>query len=294
MNRRQAVSLLSSAMGALALDQFALASSASVPVSSTKPDETRGSFAILTPELTEGPYYIDLERVRRDIIEGKPGVPLRLSFQILQINSGRPVKQAAVDVWHCDAQGVYSGFSGHVFGPGPGRPPPLGAAGGSPPPPPSDQRGLPVPPPGGPRFGRPGPPRIPDNPLTFLRGVQLTDTSGKAEIDTIFPGWYRGRTTHVHVRVHDGGVMEKQRYVHGHVSHTGQIFFPERITDEVYRDPAYARKESGRMDLKDDGIFRQGGSRIAALSLVDPRQPKLGFIAQVNLTIDPLATPLPS
>jgi protocatechuate 3,4-dioxygenase beta subunit len=64
---------------------------------------------VLAPELTEGPYYVDGERVRRDISEGKPGLPLQLSLKVVNASTCRAVKNAAVDIWHCDASGVYSG-----------------------------------------------------------------------------------------------------------------------------------------------------------------------------------------
>jgi protocatechuate 3,4-dioxygenase beta subunit len=68
---------------------------------------------VLTPELTEGPYYIPNERVRRDITEGKPGTPLTLRLTVLDASTCRAVRNAAVDIWHCDALGVYSGVAGN-------------------------------------------------------------------------------------------------------------------------------------------------------------------------------------
>ncbi|HZO50715.1 MAG TPA: intradiol ring-cleavage dioxygenase [Gaiellaceae bacterium] len=64
---------------------------------------------ILTPELTEGPYYVPGERLRRDITEGKPGTPLQLRLTVVDASTCKPVSDASVDVWHCDALGVYSG-----------------------------------------------------------------------------------------------------------------------------------------------------------------------------------------
>jgi protocatechuate 3,4-dioxygenase beta subunit len=64
---------------------------------------------VLTPELTEGPYYVAGERIRHDITEGKPGLPLLLSLRVVGASSCRFIRNAAVDVWHCDAGGVYSG-----------------------------------------------------------------------------------------------------------------------------------------------------------------------------------------
>src|SRR6266536_1432880 len=66
---------------------------------------------VLTPELTEGPYYIANEKVRRNITEGRPGTPLTLKTTVVSASTCKPIKAAAVDVWHADAGGLYSGFS---------------------------------------------------------------------------------------------------------------------------------------------------------------------------------------
>src|SRR6476469_3906563 len=60
---------------------------------------------VLAPELTEGPYYVPNEAVRRDITEGKPGTPLRLHLTVVSTSSCKPLKCAAVDIWHADATG---------------------------------------------------------------------------------------------------------------------------------------------------------------------------------------------
>src|SRR5216110_2974961 len=65
---------------------------------------------VLTPELTEGPYYIAGEKVRRDIREGHPGTLLTLHLAVLNASNCTPMKGAAVDIWHADAAGNYSGF----------------------------------------------------------------------------------------------------------------------------------------------------------------------------------------
>jgi protocatechuate 3,4-dioxygenase beta subunit len=64
---------------------------------------------VLTPELTEGPYYVANERLRRNITEGKPGAALELRLIVLDASTCKPIKGAAVDIWHADALGVYSG-----------------------------------------------------------------------------------------------------------------------------------------------------------------------------------------
>jgi len=68
------------------------------------------------PELTEGPYYLDLDLVRRDITEGRPGAPFDLAVTVVDADSCAPVAGAAVDVWHCDALGEYSGFQDNAQG----------------------------------------------------------------------------------------------------------------------------------------------------------------------------------
>src|SRR5438034_3102676 len=65
---------------------------------------------VLTPEQTEGPYYIPNERVRRNITDGHQGTPLLLRATVVDASTCRPIRRAAVDVWHADAAGVYSGF----------------------------------------------------------------------------------------------------------------------------------------------------------------------------------------
>ena len=127
---------------------------------------------VLTPEQTEGPYYLPLDLLRQDITEGRPGLPLRLRIAVVDVNGCSPLPDAAVDIWHCDAQGYYSGFTGY---PGGDADPEAGA---------------------GVEEG------------TFLRGVQTTNADGIAEFQTIYPGWYTGRTVHIHMKVHVGGAEE--------------------------------------------------------------------------------------
>jgi len=66
---------------------------------------------VLAPELTEGPYYVTGERVRRTISEGRPGIPLTLRLTVVDASTCRAIQGAAVDVWHCDVLGVYSGVA---------------------------------------------------------------------------------------------------------------------------------------------------------------------------------------
>jgi protocatechuate 3,4-dioxygenase beta subunit len=290
LTRREALQLLSSTALALVSSRLAFAQKASTTAASIPFNPGPASFSRLTPELTEGPFYIEMERIRHDITEGRPGVPLRLRIIVVHVASGAPVPRAAVDIWHCDAQGVYSGFDNLLRLPPGGFGPPMTGDNGTPPPRP---RGFPRPTPGG--LG-PGPmrPRKPENAQTFLRGVQITDTAGVAEIDTIVPGWYAGRTTHIHVRVHNGGLVEDGRYRKGHISHTGQIFMAERITDQIYQLPPYAKEPQRRTPLEQDDIFLEGGRQLARVAPLDRGQPQLGLVSESVLVIDPAATPRPA
>src|SRR3954447_12487906 len=65
---------------------------------------------VLTPELTEGPYYIPGEKLRRNITDGRPGTPLSLKTTVVDASNCKAIKGAAVDIWHADAGGAYSGF----------------------------------------------------------------------------------------------------------------------------------------------------------------------------------------
>jgi protocatechuate 3,4-dioxygenase beta subunit len=178
---------------------------------------------VLTPELTEGPYYIAGEKVRRNITEGRPGAPLTLRLAVVDASTCKPIKGAAVDIWHADAGGVYSGF---------------GAG--------SSNR-------------------------TFMRGIQRTDATGVATFQTVYPGWYQGRTVHIHVKVHIGG----------NVVHTGQLFFNDVVTDAVYRRTPYSRRPNRTTRNAADSIFVNGGSK----SIVKIRKQATGYAGAITMGV---------
>jgi protocatechuate 3,4-dioxygenase beta subunit len=126
-------------------------------------------------------------------------MPLALRVNVVDVDACEPIADAAVDVWHCDASGAYSGVSGSSG--------------------------------------------------TFLRGIQMTDTSGSAEFRTIYPGWYTGRAVHIHVKVHLGA----------NETHTGQLFFDEAVTDAVYRTEPYAARGEPDTPNSADSIYAEGG-----------------------------------
>jgi protocatechuate 3,4-dioxygenase beta subunit len=88
----------------------ALATDTDTAAGGNKAVESGAVQCVLTPELTEGPYYIAGEKLRRDIREGHPGTLLTLRLRVLNASTCKPIKSAAVDIWHADAAGNYSGF----------------------------------------------------------------------------------------------------------------------------------------------------------------------------------------
>jgi protocatechuate 3,4-dioxygenase beta subunit len=178
---------------------------------------------VLTPEMTEGPYYIAGEKVRRNITEGRRGIRLALRLSVVDATTCRPIPGAAVDIWHADAAGEYSGFG-------------AGAAS-----------------------------------RTFMRGIQKTDKSGVAQFVTVYPGWYQGRTVHIHVKVHVGG----------NVVHTGQLFFSDTLTDSVYKLSPYSRRPNRTTRNAQDMIFANGGRQ----SLLTMRRKGTGYIGSIVMGV---------
>ena len=228
---------------------------------------------VLTPEQTEGPFYLPLELFRQDITEDRPGLPLRLRITVADVKACAPLADAAVDIWHCDAQGYYSGVEAQ---PGGGASEAAGAGTAS---------------------------------GTFLRGVQLTDADGIVEFQTIYPGWYSGRTVHIHMKVFAGGTPEilalatpagpdAGSYEGGHVSHTGQIYFEDAVSDEVFDTAeAYAgRDDAQRLRNDQDGILGENADEPGFIVTLTPLgdDPLVdGFLGEITIGVDPEAIPEP-
>lgn len=112
MNRRDAFKLVTvTASGGLLMSQRAFAQEAGVSVSNTAALLQGADICAIVPEVTEGPYYFDPALERKDITEGRPGIPTRVRLQVVDA-SCVPMPGARVDIWHCDATGVYSGYAG--------------------------------------------------------------------------------------------------------------------------------------------------------------------------------------
>jgi protocatechuate 3,4-dioxygenase beta subunit len=224
-NESRRLFLLGAAVGAVDLV---------LPANRLAAAETHGSASpascSLDSELTQGPYYLDRSILRKNITEGKPGLPLQLRLSVIDARTCTPLENAAVEIWHCDARGIYSGYpkmnpdgSSEKHDPPPGPPLDLDPIHGPPLSPRSVDGGGFGPPPDFRRSFSAQPRSATDN-TTFCRGIQLSDAKGLLDFETIYPGWYASRDIHIHLKVHVGGDVKTQKHSGGHVSHTGQLF----------------------------------------------------------------------
>ena len=243
MNRRTAIAALGSAgLGGLLVacsngDDDAVEGAESTNTTSTSTSTTtaaptaaagstdlasrfeEASSCSLTPEETEGPYYIDVDSIRSDIRDGRPGKDLKVGIRVLDENCD-PVPDAVVEIWHCDGAGVYSGFD--------------------------------------------------DDTTRDLRGGQVTDTAGIAQILTIYPGWYQGRTVHIHTKVH----------INNAEALTTQLFFDDTVSDALFESTSPYDEHTGRQTTNEnDGIFLDD----TLLTLAEDGD---GYLGLITLNVD--------
>jgi protocatechuate 3,4-dioxygenase beta subunit len=174
---------------------------------------------VVRPEQTEGPYFVDEDLNRSDIRpdpadgEVMPGTPLALTLLISRVGDGicQPLPGARVDLWHCDALGIYSGVQDS-------------------------------------RFNTVG--------KKFLRGYQTTDKEGEARFVTVYPGWYYGRTVHIHFKIRtDPAARQGFEFV-------SQLYFDDALTDRIHSVEPYTARGQGRVRNRNDGIFRRSGDQL--------------------------------
>ena len=161
----------------------------------------------LTCSQTLGPCHAEAP-TRRDITEGRPGLPMRLSLSVVTAGGCTPVSDAEVEIFHCDVDGVYSGET------------PSNICNGN----------------------------DPDaSSRSFMRGVQTTDAGGRVDFDSVYPGWYPGRTPHIHFQVRVG----EQEFV------TSQLYFDDDFGARVYpTHPDYAHRGPQDTTNDRDGVIR--------------------------------------
>ena len=107
---------------------------------------------------------------------------------------------------------------------------------------------------------------------TYLRGIQTTDANGQVNFMTVYPGWYQGRATHIHIEV----------TVNGRSVKVTQIAFPESINNSVYATGVYASRGSNPTSNLQDGIFADSLSS----ELVTPSgNPTAGYSASYQVGV---------
>ncbi len=188
---------------------------------------------VAKPELTEGPYFVDemLNRsdIRVDSITGtvKEGLPLRLTFSVSDVTDDmcKPLAGAQVDIWHCDAQGVYSDVQNTVG-------------------------------------------------QNWLRGYQITDETGNATFQTIYPGWYPGRAVHIHFKIRTDPDSD-QGY-----EFTSQLFFDDDVSAEVYTQAPYMGTQN--VLNAQDSIYQQS----EGLTVLDLVKEDDGYSAVFGIGLD--------
>ena len=240
---------------------------------------------ITTPEQETGPFYIADEMLRAEIAEGKPGVPLTLRILVLEAGTCKPIPNAAVDIWHCDALGIYSGFTKMSFGPPPDGGPrddfrPVARRRCGPPQATSSERCASVWWRSWREFTAAVRPRCsPPTNLLFAAAFRSAARTAASCSTQFFPGFYQGRTNHIHFKVRIGdtfsSVQSSQQGIGrldnptGHVSHTGQIFFDEADAVTLMKRAPYNEHKIHRVTQSEDGVFNQqhGSVSIARMHL---------------------------
>lgn len=172
---------------------------------------------VASPAVTEGPFFVDEKLKRSDLIGATDrlsvanGMPLLLTFTLYKLagQTHTPMKDVYIDVWHCDAAGVYSDENN-----------PMNHENTA------DQK--------------------------WLRGYQITDDNGLATFGTIVPGWYRGRTPHIHFKA-------RQFSTSGNVTaeFTSQLFFHPEELAAVFAKKPYAMQGNLEQANERDGIFSE-------------------------------------
>ncbi len=200
-----------------------------------------GFACVLSPAMTEGPFFVDERLHRSDITSGTTkagvvqGLPLLLHIDLrsVQASGCMPVADMHVDVWHADATGDYSDVS-------------RGAS------------------------------RTAGRNDAFLRGYQVSDKLGRVTFKTIYPGWYSGRTVHIHIKARLFNAAGNATY-----DFTSQLFFDDASNDRVMAQPPYNTR--GTRDVRNDrdGISRGGSSALAILTA--PADGARGYLGTATL-----------
>lgn len=160
---------------------------------------------VLTCQTTEGPCYYNGNLIRRDIKEGITGMPVRLAYRVVNVDTCQPISNASVEIWHTDRNGNYSAPITNMCS--------------------ADAT---------------------TRTQTFGRGIQFTDANGWAYFDSIYPGWYSGRVTHIHLRVK----------INATTAVTSQFFFWDKVSEAIYRNhPLYIHRPNRDTTNTSDNVI---------------------------------------
>jgi len=185
-----------------------------------------------TKAVTEGPYWEPDSAsgfYRSNILSSidgtntQTGVPLALTIYVYdRNNSCAAMQNVQVDIWHCNASGVYSDIQASTNGNG-----------------------------------------VDYTSQNWLRGYQLTDSTGKVAFGTIVPGWYSGRTTHIHMRfrsTYDSSSTGS--------TNTMQLFFDQTFIDSLDTTASpYSSEGKNSLTNAADSIYTsEGGTTVLSLS----------------------------
>ncbi|MFN8150150.1 MAG: hypothetical protein U0R24_03345 [Solirubrobacterales bacterium] len=217
LTRRQSIGAAGAAGVAYALSRGPLALfSGSTP-------KAVAAACVLSPAMTEGPYFVDelLERSNiksdSDGTNTQTGVPLELTINVVNQDDDCSVGSGViVDVWHCNAGGDYSDIAGGTQNNTSGH--------------------------------------------DYLRGYQVTDSNGQVTFQTIYPGWYEGRTVHIHfkVRAFDGDTTTYE--------FTSQLFFDQTINGTVNAQTALGYEGTKSVTNSNDNIYNNQTEALVPLS----------------------------
>lgn len=230
ISRRGALAGLAGSAALLAGDK--VASAAETPASPVV--SAAANVCRMTPRMVEGPFYFDPALVRAEITEGRPGVPLKLVLVVTEGATCKPIADARVDVWHCDATGQYSGYDGQ-----------------------GDDRSIST------------------KGEKFLRGTQATNSTGEVAFSTIYPGWYRGRTTHIHFKV----LLDEKSML------TGQMYFPDALSEYIFTAVAPYNDRTAKRDTLNSTDWIAGADQ-DRITFVSIREEADSYVATLVIGVD--------
>ncbi|KAF9873227.1 hypothetical protein CkaCkLH20_09390 [Colletotrichum karsti] len=224
---------------------------------------------VLTPEVTKGPYvWPRSQTLRQDMSEGQAGIPLYLDIGVMNVNTCETMSDVLVDLWHCNATGSYSSFTGQD----PNTPfEEL-----------LEQLNVTI----GPDLD------LHTDDTTWLRGMWPTDSNGIMEMKTVFPGFYVERTIHIHAQVHtDWSVRSNGTIVGSNIANTGQIFFDEELSQKIMAlEPYVGHTEINRTTNDIDSIFSAevvgGWNPNMVVEPLDGEDVTKGMLAYITLGVE--------